>query len=665
MVLVVSTFPLACQTPTESQYMTSLSTAIDALTAQVGQASHPIVFSANLVFANGAVIAGAPQDVLLNYVDGLKAAGAQRIDLNPGVTSINNPAVRNLYDAVVRHIRELGLQLSLNPTAVVGELGRGPTFQDFANMAMQTYPQMAARYQPDNFVVVHEPTTMQARLGGIQTSAQDWRDFIVAVAPLIKAASPRTRLGAGGFQNGNAQLASLSAMENAYFQDFATNIPACAAAAAGAGCLDFMSMDIYNTDTLTTIPSTCPGCSSYTDWAKLAQSNGKGAYIAETWRPSYLPDPLPNDALSPQGFLTKSLDDLSIMGAASPDFADLDASWLQAMAKFASANGMEALTVFTTQVFIAFGTAGHDKISDLTYNRSVKAILGSQQAQITSAGQAFVSASQLLGIKQAVSISSASYATLPSIFNSGCGAATNPCNANTAVAADELVSAFGKDLATTSLLDGSFPTKLGGTTMTLVDSSNTSYPVQLYSIAPGQVNYYVPSQAKPGPAAITITSGDGVQTAGIVMIVPAAPGIYTATANGKGVAAGIAVCAGVCTGWPKQQGQFWQFIYAAGCTAESCVPEPIRMAPGDTVAVELYGTGLRHVSSLSAVSAQINGQNAPVLYAGAAGYKGEDQVNVQIPQSLAGSGQVNLVLTVQDTVNNITATSNSVTLHIQ
>jgi uncharacterized protein (TIGR03437 family) len=87
--------------------------------------------------------------------------------------------------------------------------------------------------------------------------------------------------------------------------------------------------------------------------------------------------------------------------------------------------------------------------------------------------------------------------------------------------------------------------------------------------------------------------------------------------------------------------------------------------PADQVVVELFGTGIRHVSSLSAVAATINGQSVPVEYAGPQGqFAGLDQVNVQLPHSLAGSGEVTLVLSVLDTVSQVTTTANAVTLHI-
>jgi uncharacterized protein (TIGR03437 family) len=271
-----------------------------------------------------------------------------------------------------------------------------------------------------------------------------------------------------------------------------------------------------------------------------------------------------------------------------------------------------------------------------------------------------------MGVQRLTNISSASYATLPTVFNPTCGAAANPCNPQTRVAPDSLMSAFGVDLATGSVLNGAFPTTLGGTTMTLVDATNTSYPVQMYYAGPSQVNYYVPGNAQPGPATVTVTSGDGTQTTGNVLVAPVAPGLFTANASGQGAASALAICAGVCTGWPNRQanGQYVQDAFTCSGSA-GCAPQPLGMGSSDTVVVEFFGTGFRHISSPAALTVQINGQNVPYQYAGAQGDTGLDQLNVQLPNSLAGSGVVTLVVTVQDTVDNVTVTSNSVTLNIQ
>ena len=73
---------------------------------------------------------------------------------------------------------------------------------------------------------------------------------------------------------------------------------------------------------------------------------------------------------------------------------------------------------------------------------------------------------------------------------------------------------------------------------------------------------------------------------------------------------------------------------------------PINMgASTDTVYLSLYGTGIQ-AAGTSGVQVTVNGVNAPVVFAGAQGLTpGLDQVNVQLPASLACKGNVNLQLT--------------------
>ena len=81
---------------------------------------------------------------------------------------------------------------------------------------------------------------------------------------------------------------------------------------------------------------------------------------------------------------------------------------------------------------------------------------------------------------------------------------------------------------------------------------------------------------------------------------------------------------------------------------------------GGNTALVLYGTGIQNRAALSDVTVTIGGQTLPAAYAGAApNYAGEDQVNVLLPASLAGSGTVNVSVTVSSIASNV------VTLSIQ
>lgn len=608
-----------------NQFIASTNSAINSLMNTTAGPTHPLVLSGSLFYANGSGVDTMPQSFLLDYVDGLKAAGVQRVDLNPGVTSLNDPVATALYDAVVQHIRELGMQLAINPEIDIDDRAAFSSFLDFQSMAMTTYPALAKRYQPDNFVIVHEPTTQDARLG-VTPSAKDWDNFVRTLAPLIQAASPHTRVGAGGFY---------SSQEDVFFRDFVA-LPTCPASNLGAACLDFMTVDIYSDTSFTQLNG----------WVQMAHQSGKGIYVEETWAPKDLPSSLPAGWQALPG----GLDSVALVGTCDIAFAEMDVNWLNALALWASVNGMEAITPFTTSAFFFYGSTHDDDVdTDATYIAELQQAVQAGQS-LTAAGQAYLGLSSQYGIKESVSVSSASYATLPSVFNPNCGSPDNPCNARTVVAPDELVSAFGADLANTTRMDGGFPTILGGTTMTLVDSSNTTYQVPLFFVAPGQVNYYVPNNVKTGPATVTIKSGDGTTTSGVVLISQVMPGIYTASSNGQGAPAAIAVIQ------HSDGSRSSQLTYS--CSGSTCSPASINLASGDDLVIEFYGTGIRHASSLAGVSATANGKNAPVQYAGASAYSGEDQVNIQIPSSVFHSGTVDLMITVDG------QTSNTVTLDL-
>ena len=81
----------------------------------------------------------------------------------------------------------------------------------------------------------------------------------------------------------------------------------------------------------------------------------------------------------------------------------------------------------------------------------------------------------------------------------------------------------------------------------------------------------------------------------------------------------------------------------------------------DQVYLVLYATGIRGEKVLANVTAQVGGTGVPVTYAAAQSeYAGLDQVNIgPLPRSLAGKGEVSIVVTVAG------YPSNTVTLHIE
>ena len=196
--------------------------------------------------------------------------------------------------------------------------------------------------------------------------------------------------------------------------------------------------------------------------------------------------------------------------------------------------------------------------------------------------------------------------------------------------------AFGSNLAST-------------TAVTVTDSQGTARPAQISGAFSQQVNFFVPAGTAPGIATVTI----GSQSGG-VLIDAVAPGLYSANSSGTGVAAATAALysADGSTVTPETFA-----ICSSG--AGSCIAAPLDLGgPTDELVVTLYGTGISGFSNVANVAASIGGAIAPILYVGPQSqYPGLDQVNLVVPRSLAGAGEVPIVLTVEGQTANVVTVS--------
>ena len=215
--------------------------------------------------------------------------------------------------------------------------------------------------------------------------------------------------------------------------------------------------------------------------------------------------------------------------------------------------------------------------------------------------------------------------------------AANP--AAVGLAKDSLASAYGTDLAT-AIAGGTslpWPVAFGGTSVTILDSSGAASAAPLTYVGPAQVNFEVPPGVANGAAHVTVTSGDGTQSVANVQIVPVAPGLFEL--NGNGLAAAYVVL------YHADGTQTFEPVYATS-SAGALVAGPVGLGSSTDLAyLTLFGTGLA-AAGTSGVKVSIGGSAIPIAYAGAGGgFPGLDQVNVQLPASLAGKGNVTIQLT--------------------
>jgi uncharacterized protein (TIGR03437 family) len=197
-------------------------------------------------------------------------------------------------------------------------------------------------------------------------------------------------------------------------------------------------------------------------------------------------------------------------------------------------------------------------------------------------------------------------------------------------APEQLVTVYGSQLAAETAQAGGvpWPLTLGKTIVNVADSAGISRSAGLLYVSPGQINFQIPAGTALGDAVIVISG----PTASIAIPVPfaaVAPGIFTVSGNGEGLAAAQTVR-----------------LRPDGNSVTETITGPIDFGQ-DELHLVLYGTGLRNRSSLSDVRCVLNGEALPVEYAGPQGqYPGLDQVNVKLPPSLRGAGLVKVQLSV-------------------
>ena len=223
------------------------------------------------------------------------------------------------------------------------------------------------------------------------------------------------------------------------------------------------------------------------------------------------------------------------------------------------------------------------------------------------------------------------------------------------VAPNSIAAGFGAGFTSTTAAATSLPRplSLGGVAVTVTDSAGTSAAAPLFLVSAGQINYLVPANLVTGAATVRVTGGSNSST-GTLTIANVAPAIFTADSSGSGPPAAqvLRVSNGVGSSDPAP--------FTLGTNGAPASPAAIKLTPAaDKVYLILYATGIqRHTGP---VTASIGGVSVPVVFAGAQGtLAGLDQINIgPLPQTLAGQGSANLIVSVDG------SNSNTVTLKFQ
>jgi len=204
------------------------------------------------------------------------------------------------------------------------------------------------------------------------------------------------------------------------------------------------------------------------------------------------------------------------------------------------------------------------------------------------------------------------------------------------LAPESIAAGFGVGLARETAVSDTLPTELAGTRVEVVDSGGTARPAGLFFVSPGQINYLVPAGVALGRATVRVSVAGAIVASGTIEIARVAPSLYTANARGTGVASAFFLRVG-------PDGSRIQDLIFDPFTQQAV---PVDLGPeGAQVFLLLFGSGIR--GFISEVTTTAGGSGVPVAGAVPQGqFAGLDQVNIgPLPRSLAGRGEVNIVLT--------------------
>jgi uncharacterized protein (TIGR03437 family) len=216
-------------------------------------------------------------------------------------------------------------------------------------------------------------------------------------------------------------------------------------------------------------------------------------------------------------------------------------------------------------------------------------------------------------------------------------------------------SYFGASIAPGSIVSA-FGSGLAGGAVTVKDSKGTESAAQVLFSSATQINFVVPAATATGQATVIVSTAGVISSGAKVLVESVVPGLFSANADGKGVASAVA------THVKADGSQTSELVFACRTAAGSCTAVPIDLGPAtETVYLSLYGTGIRNRSALADVTVSIGGERADVSYADTQPvFAGLDQVNVgPLPRTLAGKGEVSVVLKVDG------RTANTVTVNIK
>jgi uncharacterized protein (TIGR03437 family) len=230
------------------------------------------------------------------------------------------------------------------------------------------------------------------------------------------------------------------------------------------------------------------------------------------------------------------------------------------------------------------------------------------------------------------------------ILQVGRAATASAASFTTQYAPNTINSVFGAGLArdTAVATTTPLPTTLSTTNVFVLDALGTARAAPFFYVSPSQLNLLLPNGTVAGDAVMLIFVDGQPYAESRFNVTPVAPGLFTANQSGAGVPAAVLLRV-------KADGsQSYEPVADFNAASNRFVPRPLDFVNDtDRLILVLYGTGFRGRTSLSNVILRFAEITVPVQFAAAQGdLIGLDQINVEIPRTLRGRGEINLTGTV-------------------
>jgi uncharacterized protein (TIGR03437 family) len=610
-----------------SQMQSGLSSYNTTLTGQWHGSKSSTLFGTELLSSNDnlglkGILASNAMEKVNTELDALSKLGVTfvvtavsfPILYQPFYTYNNDPqdyaSVLAFYENVMAAARQHGMKVLIESTVVFPSYATDlPLKQYYATLTTdqlaagraQVAQIVAQQLQPDWLNMGSEPDTISSLVGlSSELTAAEWASDISTIVAQLRSAgikgSPLIGAGCGAWQIGGSDY--VSALMSTGIDYFDTHVFTVGEIALAEALLD------------------------------QAIAAGKSVAISETWDHKVADSQL--QGLSEYGIIN-AISSVEAYNAYSFT-ATQDGEFLGEMIDLGYWKKLLYVAPFESELFFA----------NVNYNQTASLSTASLSAAETAAESAAWANGSITPLGQwfTAAIQPVNATTISAAWDSGA----------VSVAPASSVSIYGTALASSaeSATQLPLPTTLGGSTATLTDANGVESSLPLFFAGPNQINAEIPASAGEGPGVITIKAPAGTVTSPVV-VTPVAPGLFTANESGQGVAAAEFVT--------NENGkQTIVDIFSGACSTGTC-DVPLDVSSGQTALV-LFGTGIENRSSLSVVTVTIGKQTLPVDYAGPTpGLAGLDQVNVLLPASLAGSGTVNITVSVDGTVSN-TVTAN-------